>query len=492
MSTLIAGGVAHAHADFESSSPAAGEVLDDPVGVITFVFTAEVTPVGDGFVALTPDGVVQSPASVETVDDTTFRVRFDPPLVGGEVGVRWNVRSSDTHVIEGAFAFSVAAPAPTTVSPTTVSVATVAPETTVPPASTVPLTTVPVAAAPAVVEPAPAAVTQSLDEFLAVDESTAGSTVATTGRVITLLGVALGLGGMAFVAAVLRGTRGEIRRALGVVRILGAVIAVGAVFEYLGVAQLLDRSIDSTWRAAPGFATLLRFVGGIGIAVGLASTMSDAGGRRAPHTLSAAVIDDVGQAAPATGTHPPTESRWTPDIRSAAAIAGVVLILASFWFDGHTVSQGWRPMHALVNTVHIAAGAVWVGGVVAVTGVAWTRRRARADMQLVELLLRFSKIATIALVAVALAGGVMAVLVLDSFGDLTATPWGQTLLLKTAAVLVASGLGAINHFALLPALERDPSSSDRHASLRSKLIAESIVLVFVVVVTAWLVAAATS
>jgi copper transport protein len=85
----------------------------------------------------------------------------------------------------------------------------------------------------------------------------------------------------------------------------------------------------------------------------------------------------------------------------------------------------------------------------------------------------------------------MAVIVLDSFGDLTGTEWGRVLLLKSAAVAVAAALGAYNHFRLVPAIDAEPKSEQLAAQLRSTVTAEAIVLVFVVVVTATLVAAAT-
>lgn len=122
--------------------------------------------------------------------------------------------------------------------------------------------------------------------------------------------------------------------------------------------------------------------------------------------------------------------------------------------------------------------------------VVWSRHRSDRPMRVVELVVRFSKIATIALASVVIAGGVMAVLVLDSFGELTGTPWGKILLLKTAAVGLAMIGGAYNHFRLLPALESDPESPEVLSELRSAVTAEAIMLVFVVAVTAWLVAAA--
>ena len=55
----------------------------------------------------------------------------------------------------------------------------------------------------------------------------------------------------------------------------------------------------------------------------------------------------------------------------------------------------------------------------------------------------------------------MAFIVLDSFGDVTGTEWGQTLLLKSAAVAVAVAIGAYNHFRLVPALDAEPESPRR-------------------------------
>ena len=121
----------------------------------------------------------------------------------------------------------------------------------------------------------------------------------------------------------------------------------------------------------------------------------------------------------------------------------------------------------------------------------WARRRAGRPAGAAELVVRFSPIATIALLSVGAAGLAMAAMVLDSPGDLFSTKWGQVLLLKTAGVAIAAAIGAFNHFALRPALDRDPGNGQLADRLRTSVTAEAIILVFVVVVTAALVAAAT-
>jgi copper transport protein len=468
---------ASAHTGFQSSTPAEGAAMDEPVSLVTIVFTGEANPVGDQFVALTPDGVVQAAASFVTVDDKIFSITFDPPLTGGQVGIRWNVQAADAHPIEGAFSFTVKAPAPVAPEAVPVEVAdTVAPAV-VGEASDIPPTT------------------QTLDEFLTVDSSKPGQTTATVGRLVGFLGVTLGLGAFAIVATALRGRREEVRRAVSVIRVLGVVVVVGAAIEYVGVSRVGAESLASGWSTAPGFATVLRIIGGIGLGVGIGGTIARGKVQRlmrrpsVVRSLSSAVLDGV-QTSPTRDEAVDPIVRWTPNARSWPALASIVFILASFWFDGHTVSKGFRPLHALVNSVHVVAGAVWVGGVVAIAAVVWSRYQLHEPMRVVELVVRFSKIATIALASVVVAGGVMAFLVLDSFGELTGTPWGKILLLKTAAVGLAMTGGAYNHFRLLPSLEADPESPELLTDLRNTITAEAIMLVFVVAVTAWLVAAA--
>jgi copper transport protein len=180
--------------------------------------------------------------------------------------------------------------------------------------------------------------------------------------------------------------------------------------------------------------------------------------------------------------------RWYPE-SSMATLIGAAAIVISFWFDGHTVSKGPRVVHALFNSVHVVAGSVWAGGVVSMAMVAWWRYLQGRPTRAAELIVRFSSVATVALVAVGVAGTVMAVFVLDSFGELTGTEWGQILLLKTAAVAIAAAGGAYNHFRLLPALEAAPDDEELAAELRTTVTAEAIMLGFVIIVTAWLVSA---
>mgnify|MGYP001827169591 CR=1 FL=1 len=463
----IGSGTASAHTSFGSSNPADGAVLAEPVDEILIAFTNPATEAGDGFVVLDPSGQVRAPSSVTTEDGTLFRLAFDPPLDGGLVGVRWSVRAGDAHPIEGSFSFTVgdgAASAGAASSATTADddMASMSAE--------------------------EMAEMTSMDEFLAVDQSPPGESLARIGRLVSFAAIVVGIGAIAFAATTLRGSRDEIDSLITAVRILGGVLVVGAIAEYAGVARMADDAITSAWTSSAGFATLLRAVAGVMIAFGLVATTTPLRTRaRALSAAARAAVLDEGtdrlDAAPAV-------RRWTPDRSSAVAFVGVGLAVVSFWFDGHTVTKGFRVLHAFANSVHVIAGSVWVGGVVTMAIVLWSRHRAGRPSDALGLVVRFSTGASVALGAVVAAGLVMAIAILDSFGELTSTQWGQTLLLKTAAATVAMAAGAYNHFVLLPALERDPDDDVLHRSVRSTVTAEAIMLGFVVVVTAWLVVAA--
>lgn len=136
------------------------------------------------------------------------------------------------------------------------------------------------------------------------------------------------------------------------------------------------------------------------------------------------------------------------------------------------------------------AGSTWVGGVVAMAVVMRRRHRSGRSVGALGLVMRFSSVAIVALGSVAVAGAIMAWMVLASFDDFTSTPWGRVMLLKIATVAAAAGVGAFNHFRMLPMLEHAPHDSDVIARVRSMVTAEAILLLFAVVVTATLVSLA--
>ena len=491
----LGAGIASAHTDFASSNPTDGETLDEPVDLVVVTFTNPAEPAGEGFAALDATGVVRAPTSVETVDGRNFELRFDPPLAGGDIGIRWKVRAGDAHPIEGSFSFTVTAPLTTTAPTVPVdttpspSLAETAPPSTAGTATA--STSTPDTTTPDTTPPVVSDTETSLEQFLEVSSTTPGTGLARVGRILGFLGAIIGIGALAFVGTTLRGRPSEIATSLNVVRGLGLLLAGGATIEYFGVMRLTEASFVDNVSTAAGFATVLRIAGGLALAFGTAGSITAVGARRrtAPSTLSAAVVEHEDVDTADSGDAGRQVVRWSRDVRSWPAYAGIGAIIISFWFDGHTVTKGFRPLHAVVNSVHLVAGSVWAAGIVMMSIVIWMRFRQGRPSHAHELGLRFSPIATVSLVAVAAAGLVMSVLVLDSFGDLTSTEWGQILLLKVGAVAVAAAAGAYNHFRLIPALDATPDDVELAVRMRSTVTAEAILLLFVIVVTAWLVAA---
>lgn len=119
----VAPTVANAHTDFDYSLPTDGASVGEPVSEITVAFTSPVTLVGDGFAVLDPQGNELAPFAV-TDDDAVFRLQFDPPLAGGTVAVKYEVRADDGHVLSGNFVFDIDAQLPTTTTSTTTSTTT--------------------------------------------------------------------------------------------------------------------------------------------------------------------------------------------------------------------------------------------------------------------------------------------------------------------------------------------------------------------------------
>jgi len=187
--SVAAPGTARAHAGLDYSLPTDGASVGTPIDEITVAFTEPVTLVGNGFAVLDPQNNELEPFAV-TDDDTVFRLQFDPPLAGGTVAVKYEVRSEDGHVVDGSFVFVVDAPEPTTAPPTTATPATASPTSSTITPSTSSTTTAPATTtAPTTAVTSPAATTPS-----GGDDGSANSVV-----ILIAVAVALAAGGFLLV-----------------------------------------------------------------------------------------------------------------------------------------------------------------------------------------------------------------------------------------------------------------------------------------------------
>lgn len=313
-----------------------------------------------------------------------------------------------------------------------------------------------------------------LDDFL--EESNAstdtGELLQQIGLTGSLVGLTASIGLLVFLAVVHRGSRREIATLIRVVAAAGALTAVGAAIELAGVATIDDTDWVDALTDGSGSAPMMRLLAGLLVLLGLFD-----------HSVPADpdVVGDIDD---------DTELRWVPASASAFAMVGVVVGAASFWFDGHTVTEGPRVVHAVVNFVHVVAGGVWFGGVLGLVIVGVVRSGAAGSVA--PLMIRFSSVATVALIAVALAGALMTLMIVDGLGDLTSTEWGRLLLVKAGAVGVVTAIGAYNHFMVVPALERDASAAAVASRAAWTVRVEAVLLLCVAVLTVLLTTASTN
>lgn len=513
---------AAAHTEFASSSPADGETIREPVSEISLTYAGEASPAGEGFVVLDSEGAVRLPNEVMSSDNLTWTLRFDEPLTGGVVGVRWKVAAPDAHPIEGSFSFTVDAPAIASVTPTTTPPIT----TTIP----TPTMTTAVAAEPPATdtneitgnaadpEIDSSSISQSaeqpveLTDFLDTgDASAAGvARVADLGRVASLLGVILAFGGVAFAALTLRGERSDIRAVLFWVRRAGVLTMAGVVVEAAAQVATLSSGWSGVWSPSAlsdglvssfGVAVALRLAGAALVTTGAKLDIHQAEIAADP-IASVKQLTAVGaRSTPGAPTHSEDaepalilhdgDDAWHI-AKSPAAFVGAALLALSYLFDGHTVSEGPRWLHALANTVHVTTAATWAGGVVMLALVIARRHRRNADTRALQLAVRFSVVATIALVGAGLAGVALTVVILESVSDIWSTPWGQLLIVKVLLVGVAAAGGGYNHRIVIPALQRSPGDKGVAHRFRTIVTLEAIALVAVTLTTGLLIAASST
>ena len=104
------------------------------------------------------------------------------------------------------------------------------------------------------------------------------------------------------------------------------------------------------------------------------------------------------------------------------------------------------------QAVHVVSASVWFGGVALLTLELHQQRRAGTARAAAETVARFSVLAGACVGLVGLTGTVLAASQLTSLGALSSTGYGRALGAKLTLVAVVVGMGAYNHFRLVPAV----------------------------------------
>lgn len=157
-----------------------------------------------------------------------------------------------------------------------------------------------------------------------------------------------------------------------------------------------------------------------------------------------------------------------------------LLFVSGLSLSGHSAADrgsSWRS--ELADWAHLSAACLWIGGLIQLVVVVWPllpelRRPA---------LLAFSRLATVCVGVLLLAGVYLAILRLPQLDDLWTTAYGRVLLVKIGLVALAFAWGGLHKLRAVPVIERGGSIPN----LRASIAGESMVGMIVLLVAAILV-----
>jgi len=245
--------------------------------------------------------------------------------------------------------------------------------------------------------------------------SSAPSPAAITGRWLLYLGLLLLLGASFFGAAIARVPPSLVQRLLPGAWVIAAIGTVVVVVDQVAEAGVDVQQIFGTSFGLPIVERVVPVViAGLAIVLGARTVSRD--------RLVLAIV------ALAAG------GALLADVLSSHAAAG-----SSPAFD------------VAVQSLHVAAVGLWMGGLV---GLLLTLRRRDPDVATARAAKRFSWLATVGIATVAGTGVLRAISEVRTVDALISTDFGRLVIAKTALLGFLALLGAVNHFRNVPAAGR--------------------------------------
>ena len=162
----------------------------------------------------------------------------------------------------------------------------------------------------------------------------------------------------------------------------------------------------------------------------------------------------------------------------AFAAAAAVLVVPGI--AGHAGQTAPRSLSLTFDWIHLAAGSIWVGGLIGLLVLAASMPAARRVAALVVCVPRFSNTAFVAVLALIGSGVGSSIQHLPTLASLWQTSYGKALLVKIAILAVALLLGAVNLLRTTPRLKASGSRTELGppaASLLRRLVGSEVVLV---------------
>ncbi|GLX34690.1 transport integral membrane protein [Streptomyces roseochromogenus] len=397
-SLFTAASPASAHAALTASDPKDGVVVATAPAQVTLSFSEQVAMGDDSIRVMDPQGKrVDTGELRDMCSGSTVRygTALHSGLPNGTYTVAWQAVSADSHPVSGAFTFSVGAPSATSVS--------------------------------------------------LPDRQAGGGPVGVVydiARYAAYAGFTVLVGGAAFILLCWR--RGSAERPLQKLVVRGWVTLTAATLAmlvlrtpYTGSGKFADvfdldglQAVLETKTGASFVSRLLL----LGAAALFIAVLFGAYARR-QKTSAAEAVDGTGAG---TGDEAAAEAeKETSDLAFGLAIGGTVVAggIAATWALAEHASTGIQPGIAMpVDILHLLAVAAWLGGLVAL--LVALHKVPDIEREAVQ---RFSRVAFISVLVLAVTGVYQSWRQLGSWSALTGTSYGRLLIIKVAlvAVLVA-------------------------------------------------------
>ncbi|WP_042801281.1 copper resistance protein CopC [Streptomyces sp. C] len=390
---------ATAHAALTASDPQDGAVVATAPAQVTLSFSEQVAMGDDSIRVMDPQGKrVDTGELRDMCSGSTVRygTALHPGLPNGTYTVAWQAVSADSHPISGAFTFSVGAPSATSV--------------TLPDRK---------------VGGGPVGIAYAIARYAAY----AGFTVL--------------VGGAAFILLCWR--RGAAERPLQKLVVGGWVTLTAATLAmlvlrtpYTGSGKFADAfdldGLKAVLDTKSGAAFLSRLLL-LGAAALFIAVLFGAYARR----QKAAAADATG----AEGAEDRAdEKKETSDLAFGLGVGGTVVAggIAATWALAEHASTGIQPAIAMpADILHLLAVAAWLGGLTALL----VALRKVPDIER-EAVRRFSRVAFISVLVLAVTGVYQSWRQVGSWSALTGTSYGRLLLIKIALVAVLVGIAYLS------------------------------------------------
>ena len=427
----LAPAAASAHAQLESTAPERGAVLDRQPSQVTFDFSEPVegsfgaVRVFDATGAEVQDGEPFHPADRASA----IGIRLTDGLADGTYTATYRVVSADSHIVSGGYAFSI--------GETGAAGATVA-------------------------------------ELLEGDDAgPVTGTALSVARGLQYLSIAVALGALLFLILVWRRTlpalaaarpgagwptataafTTRLRAVVLAAAALGALSAAAAV-----VLQGAEAAGTSAWAALDAdvireaLDTRFGTVWGIGVLAWIALAALVAAAVRTPRDRD--------------GTPALPPSPWPLAALTLALPAAWLVLLPGL--GGHAGSTSPTVVLVPANAIHVAAMALWAGGLATLLLVLPAATRTLTDEAdrsrlLAGTLARFSPLALASVAAILATGILQSLLQLDDVPALVETGFGRAIVAKSLLLAALIGLGAHQRRTVLRACARAPSTARRLA-----------------------------